>query len=280
MLSCCLCVLQRLRSCLSLACMLAGKSLPLAPSDTGISVHNPRCLCPVADLQWQRLPRHDRQHIRLDMRLQSRWQEGNESHVSLTPRLSHSVPALKWIAVWLTVIIWPVSQGVSLYGVAPLWGPDCLGGHRLFAQIVDNLSKDVLNMEASHKIQLWDKSIVISQFNGKLCSSCQLFQFLIYAQWKSWEKEWWEYHAHLSGRKKNRSGLVKRTMNREKEMERGWRGQAVGEPHQGLISLTLGWNSWSDTGFLSAIVHLDSAAKVDPVNQQLSVKYIFNGSNF
>lgn len=81
-------------------------------------------------------------------------------------------------------------------------------------------------------------------------------------------------------KEKNRSGLVKRTMNREKEMERGWRGQAVGEPHQGLISLTLGWNSWSDTGFLSAIVHLDSAAKVDPVNQQLSVKYIFNGSNF
>lgn len=143
MLSCCLCMLQRLRSCLSLACMLAGKSLPLAPGDTGISVHNPRCLCPVADLQWQRLPRHDRRHIRLDMRLQSRWQEGNESHVSLTPPLSHSVPGLKWIAVWLTVIIWPVCQGISLYGVAPLWGPDCLGGHRLSAQIVDNLSKAV-----------------------------------------------------------------------------------------------------------------------------------------
>lgn len=32
--------------------------------------------------------------------------------------------------------------------------------------------------------------------------------------------------------------------------------------------------------FSHRALNLDSAAKVDPVNQQLSVKYIFNGSNF
>lgn len=37
--------------------------------------------------------------------------------VFLTPRLSHSVQVLKWIAEWLTVIIWPCLSGrVSLWG--------------------------------------------------------------------------------------------------------------------------------------------------------------------
>lgn len=69
---------------------------------------DPRSLCPVVDLQWHRLPSHDGQHIRLDMRSQSRWQEGNEKHVSLPLQPCRSLTALKWAVAWLTAIIWPV----------------------------------------------------------------------------------------------------------------------------------------------------------------------------
>lgn len=68
----------------------------------------PGSLCPVVDLQWHRLPRHDGQHTRLDMRSQSRWQEGNEKHVSLPLQPCPSLTALKWAVAWLTAIIWPI----------------------------------------------------------------------------------------------------------------------------------------------------------------------------
>lgn len=50
----------------------------LLPVWPGIWAHRRRYLCPVAEFQWQRLPRHDRRHTWLDLRLQSHWLEGNE----------------------------------------------------------------------------------------------------------------------------------------------------------------------------------------------------------
>lgn len=98
--------------------MLAGKSLPPAPADVRISVHHPGCFfVPCQICGDSPAPRHDRRHIRLDTRLQSGWQGGNERpRFPLTPRLSHPVPALRWIAEWLTVIIWP-----CLLGRLSLW---------------------------------------------------------------------------------------------------------------------------------------------------------------
>lgn len=89
----------------------------------------------------------------------------------------------------------------------------------------------------------------------------------------------------VSKETKEGSGPVNRTMNREKEMGRGWRGQEWEEPHQGLISLSLGWNSWNDTSFFSVIVYWTSVqlAKVAFLNKLLqhtfSDKCFFNGSH-
>lgn len=69
---------------------------------------DPRSQCPVVDSQWRGLPKHDRQHIRLDIRTQSRWQGGNEKRVSLTLQPTRSLTAPKWDVAWLTAIIWPV----------------------------------------------------------------------------------------------------------------------------------------------------------------------------
>lgn len=71
-------MLQPPRSCLSLTFMLAGKSLPQARLTQGF-----RRITPGVCVLWQicsdsPLLGHDRQHIRLDMRLESRRQEGNE----------------------------------------------------------------------------------------------------------------------------------------------------------------------------------------------------------
>lgn len=74
-------------------------------------------------------------------------------------------------------------------------------------------------------------------------------------------------------KKKNRFGLVKRTMNRgdREEVGKRIRGQAVEELHQDLISWTSGSNSWSDISFLSAtmqIHNLDSAARLGFMNHE------------
>ncbi len=58
-------------------------------------------------------------------------------------------------------------------------------------------------------------------------------------------------------KEKNRSCLVKRTMNKGGDGER--LGRDCKDLHPGLISLTLGSNSWSSTSFLSAMMHSTSA---------------------
>lgn len=79
---------------------------------------------------WARLPVYDRQHIRLDVRPQSHWQDSNEDHFSLTLQPSPSPTVQRWADVWLAAIYigsyWPVCQtgwcSWQLQDICITWG--------------------------------------------------------------------------------------------------------------------------------------------------------------
>lgn len=123
-LSHCLCRPQCLGSFLSSTYMLAGKSPPFNRDDTAVF----RCITSGVGVTWQICgdrpeSRHDRWHIRLDVRLQSRWQRGNE-RASSPWHLGCPTRRQCWSGLWewLTVIIWPCQSGCFF-----LWGGTAMG---------------------------------------------------------------------------------------------------------------------------------------------------------